>query len=120
MKVLFTHPNLLAIVLFNLIPQIIWGFYQELLYRGILQTEFVKRFGSWKGIVASNLIFTFGPLHAYHFLSAPKNPSHLWIFAAIFGIGLIFAIIFKRSGNLWIIGIMHGIGNMFINGLTKI
>jgi membrane protease YdiL (CAAX protease family) len=120
LKVLFTRPNLLDICLFSFIPQIIWGFYQELLYRGILQTELVRRLGSWKGILASNLIFTFGPLHAYHFLAAQKNPSHLWIFAATFAIGFIFAIIFKRSGNLWIIGIMHGIGNMFLNGLAKI
>ena len=120
LKILFTRPNLLTICLFNFIPQLIWGFYQELLYRGILQTELVRRWGSWRGILASNLLFTFGPLHAYHFLAAQKNPSHLWIFAAIFSIGLIFAIIFKRSGNLWIIGIMHGIGDMFLTGLTKI
>ena len=120
LKILFTRPNLLAICLFNFIPQLIWGFYQELLYRGILQTELVRRLGSWRGIVVSNLLFTFGPLHAYHFLAAQKNPSHLWIFAAIFSIGLIFALIFKRSGNLWIIGIMHGIGDMFLTGLTKI
>lgn len=120
LKVFFTLPNLLYICLFNFLPQIIWGFYQELLYRGILQTELVRRLGSWKGILASNLIFTFGPLHAYHFLTPQNNLTHLWIFAAIFIIGFIFAIIFKRSGNLWIIGIMHGIGDMFINGLSKI
>ena len=120
LKVLFTRPNLLNICLFNLVPQIIWGFYQEFLYRGILQTELVRRWGSWKGILVSNSIFTFGPLHMYHFLIAEKNPSHLWIFAAIFCIGLFFAIIFKRSGNLWIIGIMHGLGDFFLDGLSKI
>ena len=120
LKVLFTRPNLLSICLFNLLPQIIWGFYQEFLYRGILQTELVRRWGNWKGILVSNLIFTFGPLHDYHFFIAEKNISHLWIFAAIFIIGLFFAILFRRSGNLWIIGIMHGLGNLFLNGLTKI
>ena len=120
LKVLFTRPNLIEIFLFNLIPQIIWGFYQEFLYRGILQTELVRRWGSWRGIVVSNSIFTFGPLHDYHFLIAQKSPSHLWIFAAIFTIGLFFAILFRRSGNLWIIGIMHGIGNLFLDGLSNI
>ena len=120
LKLLSTRPNLLGICLFNFIPQIIWGFYQELLYRGILQTELVRRWGSWKGILVSNSIFTFGPLHDYHFLIAEKNMSHLWIFIAIFIIGLFFSILFKRSGNLWIIGIMHGLGNLFLDGLTKI
>lgn len=82
----------------------IWGFYQEFLYRGMLQTELVRRWGARTGILVSNLIFTFGPLHAYHFRAARVNPSHLWIFAATFAIGLFFALIFRRSGNLWIVG----------------
>jgi membrane protease YdiL (CAAX protease family) len=98
----------------------IWGFYQELLYRGIVQTELVRRWGTVVGILTSNLIFTFGPLHDYHFLLARKNPSHLWIFAGIFAIGLFFAIVFKRSGNLWIVGIMHGLGDWFIDGLAQV
>ena len=120
LKVLFARPNLLTICFFNCLPQIIWGFYQEFLYRGILQTELVRRFQNWKGILISNLIFTFGPLHYYHFHLAAKNPAHLWLFVGIFSIGLFFGIIFKRSNNLWIIGIMHGLGDLFLNGLSKI
>jgi membrane protease YdiL (CAAX protease family) len=120
LKILFSRPAIGQSVLFTLIPQLIWGFYQEFLYRGILQTELVRRLGVGKGILASNLIFTFGPLHAYHFLAAQKNPSHLFIFVAIFCIGIFFSILFKRSGNLWIIGIMHGLGDLFIEGLAKI
>lgn len=120
LKVLWSRPHLGEIGLFVFLPKMIWGFYQELLYRGILQTEFVRRWGTLPGIFASNLIFTFGPLHTYHFRAAAKNPSHLWIFAAIFAIGLLFAIIFKRSGNLWIVGIMHGLGDWFIDGLAQI
>lgn len=120
LKVLWSRPNFFEIVLLTLIPQMIWGFYQELLYRGILQTELVRRWGFSKGILASNFIFTFGPLHAYHFLAARYNPSHLLIFLAIFCIGLFFSFVFNRSGNLWIIGIMHGLGDLFIEGLAKV
>lgn len=120
LKALWARPNLWAIGLFIFVPQMIWGFYQEFLYRGILQTELVRRWGALTGILVSNLIFTFGPLHAYHFLAAEKNPSHLWIFAAIFSIGLLFAILFRRSGNLWIIGTMHGLGDWFIDGLARV
>lgn len=120
LKALWARPNLWAIGLFIFVPQMVWGFYQEFLYRGILQTELVRRWGAPTGILVSNLIFTFGPLHAYHFLAAEKHPSHLWIFSAIFSIGLLFAVLFKRSGNLWIIGTMHGIGDWFIDGLARV
>jgi len=120
LKLLWARPNLWAIGLLIFVQQMIWGVYQELLYRGLLQTELVRRWGTLTGILVSNLVFTFGPLHAYHFLAAPRNPSHLWIFAAIFGIGLYFAILFGRSGNLWIIGVMHGLGDWFIDGLAQV
>jgi membrane protease YdiL (CAAX protease family) len=120
LKMLWARPHLWKIGLFVFVPKMIWGFYQEFLYRGVLQTELVRRWGSVAGILASNLIFTFGPLHAFHFLATYTKPSHLWIFAAIFAIGLLFAIIFKRSGNLWIVGVMHGIGDWFIDGLAQV
>ena len=120
LKALWARPNLWEIGLLIFVQQMIWGFYQELLYRGILQTELVRRWGTVTGVLVSNLVFTFGPLHAYHFLAAQKNPWHLWIFAAIFSIGLFFAILFKRSGNLWIIGVMHGLGDWFIDGLAQV
>lgn len=120
LKMLWARPDLPEIGLFIFVPQMIWGFYQEFLYRGILQTEFVRRWGTFPGILVSNLVFTFGPLHAYHFSAAQRNPSHLWIFAAIFATGLLFAILFKRSGNLWIIAVMHGIGDWFVDGLARV
>ncbi len=46
--------------------------------------------------------------------------ASLWIFAAIFSMGLFFATLFQRSGNLWIIGIMHGVGDWFMDGLPKV
>ena len=120
LKALWTRPHLASIGLFVFIPKMIWGFYQEFLYRGVLQTELARRWGFFWGILASNLVFTFGPLHAYHFLIATRHPSHLWIFAGIFAIGLFFALIFQRSGNLWIVAIMHGLGDWFIDGLAQV
>jgi len=120
LKGLWARSDLAWIGLFIFLPRMIWGFYQEFVYRGVLQTELVRRWGTLTGILTSNLIFTFGPLHAYHFPLAQANPSHLWIFAATFGIGLFFAILFKRSGNLWMVGVMHGIGDLFIDGLAQV
>ena len=120
LKALWARPDLWKIALFIFVPQMIWGLYQEFLYRGLLQTELVRRWGTRTGILISNLVFTFGPLHAYHFWAAKGNPAHLWIFAAIFSMGLFFATLFQRSGNLWIIGIMHGLGDWFMDGLPKV
>ena len=94
----------------------LWGFYQEVMYRGVLQTELVRRLGSWPGILAANVLFTFGPLHFYHFYEpAPAFP----MFAGIFAIGLFFAVLFLRSGNLWMVGIFHGLGDSYVVGLSN-
>jgi membrane protease YdiL (CAAX protease family) len=93
------------------VTYLIYGFYQEVLYRGLLQTELVRRWGTLAGILISNLLFTFGPLHYYYFQS-PVSVA-VPMFAAIFAIGLLFAVVFHRSGNLWIVAIMHAFGNAF-------
>lgn len=116
---LLKHNDWFKIVSLTLFPLLVWGLYQELLYRGILQTEMVRRWGTKKGILISNSIFTFGPLHIYHFLSARHHPAHLLIFVAIFAIGLFFSAVFRYSGNAWLVGLMHGLGDMFIVGFTK-
>jgi membrane protease YdiL (CAAX protease family) len=90
----------------------LWGFYQEVMYRGILQTELVRRMGASRGILVANVLFTFGPLHFYHFYQASPLP----MFAGIFAIGLFFAVLFHRSGNLWMVGIFHGLGEAYILG----
>jgi membrane protease YdiL (CAAX protease family) len=41
------------------------------------------------------------------------------MFAAIFVIGLFFAVLFHRSGNLWIAAVFHGLGTAFILGGTS-
>jgi len=90
-----------------------WGFHQEVVYRGILQTELVRRWGSTWGILVSNALFTFGPLHFYHFA---RGVSALPMFAGIFVLGLFFAALFRRSGNLWMVAIFHGLGCAYILG----
>ena len=89
-----------------------WGFYQEWIYRGFIQTELTRRFDAATAILLANIIFTLGPLHFYHLYN-----GNYMILAATFGIGLIFGILYHRSYNLWIVGILHGIGNWFLAGL---
>jgi uncharacterized protein len=110
-KIFMNHSELYGIGSLILLRAFLYGFYQELLYRGILQTELIKRWGFWFGTIISNLVFTFGPEH-FHFY----NSSHIG-FAYMFCLGLLFSFIFYRSKNLISVGIWHGIGNAFIDGL---
>ena len=93
------------------VPYLFFGFYQEVVYRGMLQSELVRRWGAFIGILASNVLYTFGPLHWHYF-----SPLAVPMFASIFAIGLFFGVLFRRSGNLWIVAIIHGIGNAYIVG----
>jgi membrane protease YdiL (CAAX protease family) len=95
---------------------LVWGLHQEVLYRGVLQTELVRRWGSLPGIVVSNTLYTVGPLHFDHFSMDRPLP----MFAAIFAIGLFFAVLFRRSGNLCMVGIFHGLGDCYFTGLASL
>jgi membrane protease YdiL (CAAX protease family) len=100
-----------------LITSLLWGFYQELIYRGILQTELGRRWGALGGILAANTLYTFGPLHLYHFAGGTLLGSFV-MFAGIFAIGLFFGLLFHRSANLWIVGTFHGLGDWYIVGVS--
>lgn len=94
------------------VPYLFFGFYQELVYRGMVQRELVRRWGALAGIVAANVLYTFGPLHWNYFAS--RGSLAVPMFAAIFAIGLLFGVIYRRSGNLWIVAVLHAIGNAYI------
>ncbi|MBI4483842.1 MAG: CPBP family intramembrane metalloprotease [Acidobacteria bacterium] len=120
LEILWSHQALWGDALSIFAVELIWGFYQEFTYRGLLQTELVRRWGAMVGIWVSNLLYTFGPLHFYHFQSVRERPAHLLVFAATFAIGLFFAMVYRRSGNLWIVGIFHGIGDWYVGGLGRV
>jgi membrane protease YdiL (CAAX protease family) len=98
---------------------LLWGFYQELIYRGILQTELVRRWGAVPGVLVANLLYTFGPLHFYHFFKGSAAASAI-MFASIFAIGLFFGVLFHRSRNLAMVGLFHGLGDWYITGVRSL
>jgi membrane protease YdiL (CAAX protease family) len=109
LQVILSQPNALSIIATVFVPYLFYGFYQEVVYRGMLQSELVRRWGAIAGILVANVLYTFGPLHWNYF-----SPINVPMFASIFAIGLFFGILFRRSGNLWIVAVMHGIGNAYI------
>jgi len=94
------------------VPYLFFGFYQELVYRGMVQLALVRRWGAPAGILAANVLYTFGPLHTSYFAAGPSVAVPM--FASIFLIGLFFGVLYRRSGNLWIVGCFHAIGNAVI------
>lgn len=114
LRIIFAQPSALSIVWSAFVPYLFYGFYQELVYRGMLQSELVRRWGPFVGILIANILYTFGPLHWSYFWS--RSSLALSMFASIFAIGLFFGVLFRRSGNLWIVAIIHGIGNAYIVG----
>lgn len=109
LRAMLVQPNALSIVATVFVPYLFYGFYQEVVYRGMLQAELVRRWGALAGILVANILYTFGPLHWNHFM-----PVNVPMFASIFAIGLFFGFLFRRSGNLWIVAVIHGIGNAYI------
>lgn len=94
------------------LPYLVFGFYQEIIYRGMVQLELGRRWGAPAGILAANLLYAFGPLHWNHFAS--PLPQAAPMFGSIFAVGLLFGLVYFRSGNLWIVATFHAIGNAYI------
>ena len=105
----------MQLVAISAATEIIWGFYQELIYRGLLQTELARRFGAIAGIVVANVLFVFGPLHFYEFSGSSTPLSKAIFFSATFAIGLIFGYIALRTRNVIFVGILHGVGDAVAN-----
>jgi len=112
LRMIFAQPSALSTVWNVFVPYLFYGFYQEVVYRGILQTELVRRWGAFVGILIANILYTFGPLHSNYFWS--RSSLALPMFASIFAMGVFFGALFRRSGNLWIVAVIHGIGNAYI------
>lgn len=105
-------PTLLLLIF----SQLLWGAWQELMYRGLLQTALRHWCRPWSALLIANIAFTFGPLHCYHFFVERSLLATAMMFAAIWFIGLLFGLLFMRTRNLWLVAVLHGIGNVYIGG----
>jgi membrane protease YdiL (CAAX protease family) len=114
LRLILAQPSALSIIWNGFVPYLFFGFYQEVVYRGMVQSELVRRWGAIAGILVANILYTFGPLHWNYFSS--RSAVAVPMFAAIFAIGLFFGVLYRRSGNLWMVGVIHGIGNAYIVG----
>ena len=106
------QPGLASSLWTVFVPYLFFGFYQELVYRGMVQLELIRRWRAPAGIVVANMLYTFGPLHWNYFGARASVAGPM--FAATFAIGLFFGVVYRRSGNLWMVAVFHAIGNAYI------
>jgi membrane protease YdiL (CAAX protease family) len=93
------------------VPYLFFGFYQEVVYRGMVQSALERWLGAW-AIVVANVLFTFGPLHWNYFFA--RQSLAVPMFASIFVMGLYFGAVYYRSRNLWMPAVFHAIGNAYM------
>jgi membrane protease YdiL (CAAX protease family) len=86
--------------------------FQELFFRGWLQTRFENRLGNWWGLLLANTCFTLWHYTA-PFVSTTTVPLRSPIGAlATFGAGLVYAYVFQRTHNIiapWLAHLLSGI-----------
>lgn len=99
------------------LPYLLWGFYQELVYRGILQTALARLLKQPAALLVSNALFTFGPLHYYYWAHPATALAN---FSIVFVTGLVFAVAFALSKNLWLVGMLHGVGNLYTDAIWAV
>lgn len=102
----------MAVLTTAFLPYLAYGFYQEVVYRGMVQRDLERRWGAAPGILVANALYTFGPLHWNYFSSRPALAVPM--LAATFVMGLFFGLLFKRSGNLWLPAVFHALGNAYV------
>jgi CAAX protease family protein len=105
------EPGLMASLGSVFVPYFFFGFYQEVVYRGMVQSALERWLGAW-AIVVANILFTFGPLHWNYFFE--RASLAVPMLASIFAIGLYFGAVYQRSRNLWMPAVFHAIGNAYM------
>ena len=98
------------------------GVAEEILFRGVIAETLLEHFGTsragiWKACVLSGVLF--GCAHLVNVLaSAPLGVLMQCAFAA--GLGVLYAAIYFRTGNLWVTVFLHAgmdITSMLVGGL---
>ena len=92
------------------------GFFEELLFRGLILIYLVqqfshKKYGLWIGILISSLIF--GLFHLVNLLEgASFGPTMLQV-GYSFLMGMLWSVTYLKTGNLWLVMVLHALYNFF-------
>lgn len=100
-----------------LIPfmMLVVGPFEELLYRGVIQTRLRESFGPVPAIVLASLIFVSIHLPAYGLGNTVTSLAAIAVsLTALFGGSLIFGGIYEWTGNLTVVALIHGLYNSIL------
>jgi len=98
---------------------LIVGPFEELLYRGVIQTRLRESFGPASAIALASLIFVLIHLPAYG-LGQEALPAIAISLTALFGGSLIFGAIYEWTGNLTVVALIHGLYNSILLALLYV
>lgn len=82
------------------------GMYEEVLFRLYLMPHFSKALGNIFSILFTSFLFML--LHGLNNSMNPMSYLNLFLF------GMVFAVIYYRTGNAWLIGAGHSLWNFFL------
>lgn len=109
-----------GIILLSLIPSLILGLMEEIVFRGLIQGYLVKnmdRPAYHRVMILTSLLFALG-----HFLNATNHHIASVINQVVYAffMGMLFSSIQLRVNNVWLLGIAHGLLNIFFTGCGTI
>jgi membrane protease YdiL (CAAX protease family) len=117
---LFALNLVLSVAAGSLITMLIGGIGEEAGWRGILQQEFARRFGLFKGTVFVGLIWGYWHLPAN--LAGYNDGQHPILQAALIfpihtvAMSFVLAWLVRRSGSLWPAAMAHAANNVLQSG----
>ncbi len=87
--------------------------FQELFFRGYMQSQLVEVLGAWQGLVLASLAFTFWHAIPVFDPATTSLPVTTWLGAAttLFA-GLVFGLVFLRTKNIVAPWLAHGIAGV--------
>ena len=94
------------------------GLFEEILFRGVVLTMFLRKYSERQSIGISAIIF--GCFHAMNFLNVipPTYQSLIWVSGQIVWtsiVGVFYGYLFIRANSLWPSITIHYLGNAFMN-----
>ena len=88
------------------------GITEEMVFRGFILKEINKRITFWKANGITALLFLL--IHYPIWIHNGEFP-YFWTHVYIFLLGIIFGLIYKKTGSLWSVVLLHSFYDLFVN-----
>jgi membrane protease YdiL (CAAX protease family) len=105
------HPDFQLIKIIEYVLFV--GITEEVAFRGWLLNAMLKKMKLWNSIILDNLLFYFMHFPFWIYLGYDISKI-LFNIMGIFGIGIIFAVVFIKSKNIFVPILLHMLWNSFV------